>query len=282
MAELNANALITLEELKLYLDINDKTEDTLLELFINNASDFIDRYCHRNLASAAYTLERYNGRGRELNLKNYPVTAIVQICQDTLPAIQVRYTDDSKYNAYVEIDQAAEELKLIQDGTTDLTIDLSLAANDTLAELVVAITAQANWEAEIVNTDYNDYPSSLLFTKLNLYCKNQWVNLEIPDTPIDDFDVDYDAGIINLPGSRFSRGFQNIYVSYTAGYTTIPGTLQQACLEMVQYKYNLPDKDLSVKSEQIGRVYQYTLGDMKKALPDFLLAEIESFRAVLV
>ncbi len=254
----------------------------LIEQLINRASDFLNRYTHRTLKTTVYTLERYNGRGRELNLTNYPVTAVVQVCQDTLYAIQVRYTDDSKYNAYVEIDQSVEELKLIQDGTTDLTIDLTDGASDTLAELVVTISAQANWEAEIVNTDYNDYPSSLLFTKLNLYCKNQWVNLEIPDIPIDDFDVDYDAGIINLPASQFSRGFQNIYVSYTAGYVTIPAALEKAAIEMVKYKYDLSTKDLSVKSETIGRVYSYTLGDIKKALPDYLMAEIEYFRAVLV
>ena len=45
MAELNANALVSLEEVKLYLDYNDTDQDSFFELLINNASDFLDRYC---------------------------------------------------------------------------------------------------------------------------------------------------------------------------------------------------------------------------------------------
>jgi hypothetical protein len=42
---------------------------------------------------------------------------------------------------------------------------------------------------------------------------------------------------IVLRGWRFGRGAQNVLVQYTAGYDTIPGDIQQTCIEMVVRKY---------------------------------------------
>ena len=251
----------------------------LIEQLINRASDFLNRYCHRTLKTTAYTLERYNGEGRKLSLNNYPVTEIDQICQGTINGIQVRHTSTTAYNAYVIVSTLG--ITLVVDGTAPV-VDLTFATNTTLLAMATAINAVAGWTATVANANYNSYPSSQIFRKLNRYALNQDAYLEIPDQPIDDFDVDYDAGIIHLPGSSFSLGFQNIFVSFMAGYVTIPAALEKACIEMVKYKYDLSTKDMSVKSETIGRVYSYTLGDIKKALPDDLMAELESFRAVLV
>ncbi len=251
----------------------------LIEQLINRASDFLNRYCHRTLKSTTYVLERYNGEGRKLHLNNYPVIEIDQLCQGTINAIQVRYVSATAYNAYVIVSTLG--VTLVVDGTASV-VDLTFATNTTLLALATAINAVAGWTATVANANYNSYPSSQIFMKLNRYALNQDAYLEIPDTPIDDFDVDYDAGIIKLPGSSFAQGFQNVFVSFAAGYATIPAALEKACIEMVKYKYDLSTKDMTVKSEQIGRVYSYTLGDIKQALPDYLLAEIESFRAVLI
>lgn len=40
-----------------------------------------------------------------------------------------------------------------------------------------------------------------------------------------------------LWGWTFYRGFQNVIVQYTGGYTTVPGDIQQACIELVVRKY---------------------------------------------
>lgn len=256
-------------------------DNYLITELINRASDLINRYCNRTLKTTAYTLERYNGEGRKLFLENYPVTAITQICDGTIDAIRVRYTSTTAYNAYVEIDQGSEEIKLIHDGTTDATIDISSGNDELLSQVVTAINAVSGWEASISNTDYNSYPSSQLYTKFNRFALNQFIYLGIPDEPIDGFEVDYDNGTVDLP-SEFSEGFQNIYVSYTAGYVTIPASLEQICIELVKFKYNLAKKDLTLKSETIGKVYKYELGDLSKALPDHLLAELDLFKKRLI
>ena len=69
-----------------------------------------------------------------------------------------------------------------------------------------------------------------------------------------------------------------------AGYASgsIPSSAEQICIELVNYKYDMIPKDLGVASEKIGRVYAYTLRDIKDALPPELLAEANIFKARLV
>lgn len=259
------------------------TGDYLIEQLINRASDYINRYCNIHFKEATHTLERYNGDSHKLFLNNYPVNNLIQLCQGTTDVIRVRCTDNTAYNAYVEVDQDAGTVRLMRDGTVDATIDITAVANDTLSELATTINAVANWEATIASTDYNSYPSAQLFNKLNTYCKNSFNYLKIPEEPMDEFDVDYEAGIINL-SSSFLQGFQNVYVSYTAGYAagSIPPALEQICIELVKFKYSMISVDPTLKSEKIGRVYAYTRGDMEKALSASTLADLQLFESRLL
>ena len=259
------------------------TGDYLIEQLINRASDYINRYCNIHFKEATHTLERYNGDSHKLFLNNYPVNNLIQLCQGTTDVIRVKCTDNTAYNAYVEVDQDAQTVRLMRDGAVDISIDTSNVLYDTLSELATAINAVVNWEATIASSDYNSYPSAQIFNKLNVYCKNSYNYLKIPDEPIDEFSVDYEAGIIKLT-SEFMQGFQNVYVSYTAGYAagSIPPALESICIELVKYKYNMISKDPTVKSEKIGRVYAYTLGDLEKALSSSLLAELELFQSRLL
>ena len=155
------------------------TGDYLIEQLINRASDLINRYCHRTLKETTHSLERYDGEGNHLFLNNYPVTAISQLCQGTVDVISVKCTDTTAYNAYVEVDQDAQTVKLMRDGATDGNFDISNASYDTLSELATAINAVANWEAAIQSTDYNAYPCTQLFNKYNAYCKDCYNYLKI-------------------------------------------------------------------------------------------------------
>jgi hypothetical protein len=259
------------------------TGDYLIEQLINRASDYINRYCNIHFKEATHTLERYNGDSHKLFLNNYPVNNIIQLCQGTTDVIRVRCTDNTAYNAYVEVDQDAQTVRLLRDGTVDATFDISNVLYDTLSELATAINAVANWEATIASSAFNSYPSAQLFNKLNVYCKNIFNYLRIPEEPIDEFSVDYEAGIIHL-SSSFLQGFQNVYVSYTAGYAagSIPPALEQICIELVKFKYSMISVDPTLKSEKIGRVYAYTRGDMEKALSTSTFKDLELFQSRLL
>lgn len=75
--------LTTLAMLKSYLSLDVTTHDTLLQNIITQVSYQIQVLCNRIFASASYT-EYYSGKGNNfLLLRQYPVSAITSIYDDT-------------------------------------------------------------------------------------------------------------------------------------------------------------------------------------------------------
>lgn len=58
--------------------------------------------------------------------------------------------------------------------------------------------------------------------------------------------------IIDLTGTCFDRGRQNVALSYRAGYATIPMDLQLACLNWVKDQILSRDRDGSIVSHRAG------------------------------
>lgn len=82
---LNANALTSVQKLKLQLEIgvSDTSQDPLLELYINAASEQIAKFCNRVFEQRNIT-EVVDGTGRnELIFNGRPVTAITSVHVDS-------------------------------------------------------------------------------------------------------------------------------------------------------------------------------------------------------
>jgi len=82
---LNANALTTLAQAKLYLKIPalETSQDAMVELFINSSSALLERECDRFLVKRTGIVEYQDGRRQNiLVLKQYPVVAITEVRQD--------------------------------------------------------------------------------------------------------------------------------------------------------------------------------------------------------
>lgn len=72
-------ALCTLEDLKLYLGIENANQDTLLSNLINSASGYIENYCNRDFSIQEYT-ERLHGTGKPfLPVHNAPITEVLSV-----------------------------------------------------------------------------------------------------------------------------------------------------------------------------------------------------------
>lgn len=81
---LNANALITLAQGKTFLGIPtlETSHDSLVEDFINEASQMIETYCNRFLIQRT-VIEYKNGNGRkQLILNQYPISSITSLHDD--------------------------------------------------------------------------------------------------------------------------------------------------------------------------------------------------------
>jgi uncharacterized phiE125 gp8 family phage protein len=77
-----------------------------------------------------------------------------------------------------------------------------------------------------------------------------------------------DSGIlIQLRGGVyfFSKGMQNVTVTYTAGFATVPYDIAQCCIEMVAYRYKESDR-IGVSAKTLaGEVISYSQRDVPPA-----------------
>lgn len=79
-----------------------------------------------------------------------------------------------------------------------------------------------------------------------------------------------------LKNSYFTRGKLNCIITYTAGFTTVPFDIEQACLELVAIKYKqLEHIDLSSKVIS-GETTSFIVSD----IPAFIKITLNNYRKV--
>lgn len=67
-------ALATLGNAKTFLGITNSDKDEVLEMLINQATDYLETKCGRRFASTTYTEQEYDGNGTvEMKLQQFPV-----------------------------------------------------------------------------------------------------------------------------------------------------------------------------------------------------------------
>lgn len=89
----------------------------------------------------------------------------------------------------------------------------------------------------------------------------------------------FNSRFLIAPSSRFPKGFNNVEVTYRAGFTleTLPATLRQACVELVDLRLN-ERKRQGVQSRTVGgEQVSYLNTDM----PDSIRARLRDFDAVI-
>lgn len=78
---------------------------------------------------------------------------------------------------------------------------------------------------------------------------------------------------VMLRGDRFTRGVQNVSITYIAGYNPIPADIQAACLEGIANAINALDYDPRATEVQAGGT-KLVFGDIEQALAICLTANI--------
>ena len=76
MAVDKAYALTTRDRLIAFLELTNVStvDNTVLDIFIETSTEFIENFCERRFKKTTYTNEEYDGEGSEyLKLKNYPL-----------------------------------------------------------------------------------------------------------------------------------------------------------------------------------------------------------------
>lgn len=222
----------------------------------DGAEAWIKKHCRRTFESTAYTLRRYDGTGGQyLFLREFPLIYVDRVAVNTLNVIKIRNTTAG---ASAGVSVLTTGLRLVLNGALDAT-DVTFATNATLTALVTQInTIGGGWEAAMMNSDYNSYASAQhLLERFGAGAiDSNWIYLDIPDEGIDDFDVYEDEGTL-YRYSGWSKGHNNVFVSFTAGYssTDMPEDIKIAARILMKYLY---DK----REEGSFGAGMYKLGDL--------------------
>ena len=170
----------------------------------------------------------------------------------------------------------------ITGGTSAGTDTILWAANVDLTAVVAAINAAIpagkGWSGALSSAAYGVYVSTELIPHGALACLNSDAYLDMPDPDgLSDYLVDWDAGMLERPGSTWGTGSRNIFVDYTAGYATIPDDIEIAANEIVQGMFNRRKHDGVMKSEKLGD-YSYTLAEFKSDLPPYVMTTLLRYK----
>jgi hypothetical protein len=227
------------------------------EQAINAASDLMERWCVRTFASTAYR-QMFNGSGRgKLRVRQYPIVSVSRVAIGRTSTLRVRNTSTDAKEATVSNDLTNLTLTIVG-GTNAGSDDIAIGSN-TVTQLAAAIVALGkNWEAEAVSTKAGAWPGTELFKHEAVRCLTNYTVLYSPDEGEPDVRTDKEAGIlrrgygseplfhlhrrrhypthvapvVEIGGDLWPSGQLNIYVSYTAGYATIPDDLARLCDEL--------------------------------------------------
>ena len=263
-----AKDLITLS--RAYLALQGVSgQDTLVSALITAYSEAIEKYCRRRFVSTSYD-ELYNGTGdRRLLLRQYPVQLVASVRYRSVTVLKITNTTAANVQARVAVLSTGLQLVSVNAGVkTTVTTGLTFAGNVTLTTLAAAVSAAGNgWSAQYVGdgTNYGSWPSADLyvpasygdalegsgilqsqgalqgvagsFAELKMHTyelqgyqwdARGWLLRAIPYT---------DPELLHPEDLVFPVGINNFRVQYTAGYSTIPEAVQEACARWVAYAY---------------------------------------------
>jgi hypothetical protein len=244
------------------------------EQAINAASDLMERWCGRTFASTAYR-QMFNGPGRgKLRVRQFPIVSVARVAIGRAEALKVKNTSTDAKEATVSNDLTNLTLTIV--GGANAGSDTIAIGSNTVTQLVAAIIAKGkNWTAETVSTTAGAWPGTELFKHEAFRCLTNYTSLFCPDESETDIRVDYEAGIIRrcfgtepfyhlhrrrhypthvaplaeIGGDLWPEGQLNIFVSYTAGYATIPDDLARLCDELSATILRAGTHDSSVTTE---------------------------------
>jgi hypothetical protein len=251
--------LVTLSDVKIYMNLSGSDLDDQLNMFIDQASQMIKNELGCDIVETTYTKEIHNGDvGSFLWLDNWPVTDVSRIAQDRETVLSVTYDSTDASMATVQITETAVKLKKVVSGVTTSNT-LLFVDYTTIADLATAINALGSWTTTAVS-NYSTWPTTDLIQIPARNGNETEVDLEVPEDTETSCELDSpDKGRLYNPYGWYA-GSRNILCDYTAGWSTIPQGIQAACFELVSFLYNLSSKDGSLRSEKIGD-YGYTVAD---------------------
>lgn len=221
--------------------------------------------------STTYTNKAYDGTGGNiLLLDEMPIISIKYVIIDPYDVIKITNSKTDATLASVVID-ATNVTLTVEGGAGNGTHTLAKADYATLTLLVSAINAlliDHGWSADIVNTAYNSLKTSYLYDQQydvtqEVGIANHYVYIQLGDHA-ENIKFNVNNGQLGCD-EGFPRGFQNIIITYTAGYATPPADIAFWIMDTVKTLYLIKlNSAEGIKSWTVGDI-SYTYGEIAKA-----------------
>lgn len=261
---------------------------TAVDNAINAASDAFEKYCGAPLVSASYEAF-YDGSGRDsIVLKHRPVTTVDRVCLGRRDGLTIYNTLTDCSDATVAVSSTAIVLR-IWGGTNSGSDSVTIGSN-TLTQLVTAINAVGKgWVGALSDSTAGAWLGTELLKRSPASARNSTrVSLYLPEISDVSYMIEGDgsSGILTRstdstmprwggwdgnwssmtytgapqshiaplvdPGGRtWPVGQFNVYVSYTAGYSSIPSDLAMLCNEAAANILRSGARDMTLRNESM-------------------------------
>jgi hypothetical protein len=277
-----AKDLITLSRAKQDIQsITDSSQDSLLSTLITAASDAIEKWCRRNFVSKAFD-ELYNGSGdRRLLLRQYPIQSVQSVRYRPVTVLKITNTQTANVQARVSVTSTGLTLVRVNAGVSTTDTSVTFAGNVTLSAVAAAVNALGNgWSAQAVgdSINYASWPSADLYwppaygdgtqSQGALQCvAGSFAELKMHTYELAGYQIDSrgwllraipytDPELLHPEDLVWPVGINNFRIQYTAGYSTIPEAVQEACAEWVSDLYWRTQRDPGLQSQRLAGVGQ--------------------------
>jgi hypothetical protein len=271
-----AKDLITLA--RAYQELQGVTnQDSLLGTLITACSDAIEKYCKRRFVTASFD-ELYDGNGdRRLLLRQYPVQHVKSVRYRPVTVLKVINNNTSQnQQARVWVTSTGLQCWRMASGVATTETLLTWASYPTLSGLAAAVTALGNgWSGQAVgdSNDYGSWPSADLYvpspygdtlegtgtleSQGALTARGQNAELKLHTYELAGYQWDArgwllraipytDPELLHPEDLIWPVGINNFRIQYTAGYTTVPEAVQDACAMLVAIRYYETSRDPSL------------------------------------
>jgi hypothetical protein len=276
--------LITLN--RAYLNLAGVSADATVGALVTAVSEAVEKFCRRRFVSTSYD-ELYDGTGdRRLLLRQYPVQSVKSVRYRPVTVLKVINNNTfQNQQARVAITSTGLQCSRVASGVTTNETLLTWATYPTLQGLASAVTALGNgWQGQIVGDstltgDYGLWPSADLYVPSSygdplegagvlqsqgaLTARGQFAELKMHTYELAGYQWDArgwllraipytDPELLHPEDLVWPTGVNNFRVQYTAGYTTIPEAVQEACARWVARAYYLSTRDPALTTQIIA------------------------------
>ena len=288
-------ALTSLAGLKAHLGITVSTYDTILEQYIDHASAKIERWIGRQIKLRNYS-EWYGGNDvRSVRVKQYPINNVVGVYTGLAEGMTIASTVSSDVRLTVSIN--TDPLGTVANGVlapcavltrtttagTTTTDTLLFSTYPTTTTLVAAINAITGFSATVT--------TAMRCAQLHPRAGGDIKMATVVLTGVDvssEFVYDSYLGIVTIRqdafpmashNARYPSALQSTLIEYSAGYTTVPDDIHQACLVIAGTMYLSRKSDTSLQSESLGD-YSYSMAsaDSSRAMMEDMLGSWKEIR----